>query len=233
MTHSDDRVASEMGRALLAIYRAGLQVKVWPDALRGRAGARIVTVASARRRHASRPAVGERHRGLSARRHLRRRAAAQRALAAPWWCGWSSGSTEKRPSSLRSMSSSTRWRIDPGHQHRELELHDDLLRVHPVGAGDAHLRDPAGSLRLVLAVVERELLGEVRHHLVYALEDLAVSAALELPTDLHVASSLARPRVSRRASGRQCPPPRIPSGAACRRRSGRRRGRRRGRSRRA
>jgi len=50
MTHSDDRVASEMGRALLAIYRAGLQVKVWPDALRGRAGARIVTVASARRR---------------------------------------------------------------------------------------------------------------------------------------------------------------------------------------
>jgi len=55
MTHSDDRVASEMGRALLAIYRAGLQVKVWPDALRGRAGARIVTVASARRRPAGGP----------------------------------------------------------------------------------------------------------------------------------------------------------------------------------
>jgi len=55
MTHSDDRVASEMGRALLAIYRAGLQVKVWPDALRGRASARIVTVASARRRRVGSP----------------------------------------------------------------------------------------------------------------------------------------------------------------------------------
>jgi hypothetical protein len=50
MTSSDDRVAAEMGRALLAIYRAGLQVRVWPDALSGRAGARIVAVASARRR---------------------------------------------------------------------------------------------------------------------------------------------------------------------------------------
>jgi hypothetical protein len=51
MTHSDERVASEMGRALMAIYRAGLQVRVWPDALRGRAGARIV----ARRRRAGSP----------------------------------------------------------------------------------------------------------------------------------------------------------------------------------
>ena len=50
MTSSDDRVAAEMGRALLAIYRAGLEVKVWPDVLSGRAGARIVAVASARRR---------------------------------------------------------------------------------------------------------------------------------------------------------------------------------------
>jgi hypothetical protein len=55
MTHSDDRVASEMGRALLAIYRAGLEVKVWPDALRGRASVRIVALASARRRAAGGP----------------------------------------------------------------------------------------------------------------------------------------------------------------------------------
>jgi hypothetical protein len=55
MTHSDDRVAAEMGRALLAIYRAGLQVKVWPDALRGRAEARIVTLPSARRRRVGGP----------------------------------------------------------------------------------------------------------------------------------------------------------------------------------
>ena len=39
MTFSDERVASEMGRALMAIYRAGLQVRVWPDALHGRAAA--------------------------------------------------------------------------------------------------------------------------------------------------------------------------------------------------
>jgi hypothetical protein len=55
MTHSDERVASEMGRALMAIYRAGLQVKVWPDALHGRAGARIVTGPTARRRPAGAP----------------------------------------------------------------------------------------------------------------------------------------------------------------------------------
>ena len=53
MTHSDERVASEMGRALMAIYRAGLQVRVWPDALHGRAGARIVTGPTARRRAGS------------------------------------------------------------------------------------------------------------------------------------------------------------------------------------
>jgi len=33
MTTSDERVAAEMGRALMALYRAGMQVRVWPDAL--------------------------------------------------------------------------------------------------------------------------------------------------------------------------------------------------------
>jgi hypothetical protein len=44
-----------MGRALMAIYRAGLQVRVWPDALHGRAGARIVSGPGARRRRAGSP----------------------------------------------------------------------------------------------------------------------------------------------------------------------------------
>jgi len=61
MTHSDDRVASEMGRALLAIYRAGLEVKVWPDALRGRASVRLVALASARRRKACGPRSARGH----------------------------------------------------------------------------------------------------------------------------------------------------------------------------
>jgi hypothetical protein len=55
MTLSDERVAAEMGRALLAIYRAGMQVRVWPDALSGRAGARIFAGPSARRRRAEAP----------------------------------------------------------------------------------------------------------------------------------------------------------------------------------
>ncbi|MEI7704366.1 MAG: hypothetical protein WCK73_07185 [Deltaproteobacteria bacterium] len=57
MTHSDERVASEMGRALMAIYRAGLRVQLWPDPLRGKAGARIASGAGARarRRRASAP----------------------------------------------------------------------------------------------------------------------------------------------------------------------------------
>jgi hypothetical protein len=57
MTHSDDRVASEMGRALMAIYRAGLRVQLWPDALHGKAGARIVSGSGARdrRRRAGTP----------------------------------------------------------------------------------------------------------------------------------------------------------------------------------
>ena len=55
MTHSDERVASEMGRALMAIYRAGLRVQLWPDPLHGKAGARIVPGAAARRRRAGGP----------------------------------------------------------------------------------------------------------------------------------------------------------------------------------
>lgn len=50
MTYADERVAAEMGRVLLALYRAGMQVRVWPDALNGRAGARIVAGPSAKRR---------------------------------------------------------------------------------------------------------------------------------------------------------------------------------------
>jgi hypothetical protein len=59
MTYTEERVATEMGRALLAIYRAGMQVRLWPDALKGRAGARIVAGPSAkRRRSAARSASG-------------------------------------------------------------------------------------------------------------------------------------------------------------------------------
>ncbi len=43
MTYAEERVAAEMGRALLAIYRAGWQVRLWPDALRGRAAARLMS----------------------------------------------------------------------------------------------------------------------------------------------------------------------------------------------
>ncbi len=50
MTFADERVAAEMGRVMLALYRAGMQVRVWPDAMKGRAGARIVAGPSARRR---------------------------------------------------------------------------------------------------------------------------------------------------------------------------------------
>jgi hypothetical protein len=49
MTYADERVAAETGRVLLALYRAGMQVRVWPDALRGRAAARIVAGPGARR----------------------------------------------------------------------------------------------------------------------------------------------------------------------------------------
>jgi hypothetical protein len=50
MTYTDERVAAEIGRVLLALYRAGMQVRVWPDPLNGRAGARIVAGPSAKRR---------------------------------------------------------------------------------------------------------------------------------------------------------------------------------------
>ncbi len=42
MTYAEERVAAETGRVLLALYRAGMQVRVWPDHLHGRASARIV-----------------------------------------------------------------------------------------------------------------------------------------------------------------------------------------------
>ncbi len=53
MTYTDDRVAAEMGRVLLALYRAGMQVRVWPDAMSGRAGVRIVAGPSAKKRAAA------------------------------------------------------------------------------------------------------------------------------------------------------------------------------------
>ncbi len=53
MTYTEERVAAEMGRVLLALYRAGMQVRLWPDAMRGRAGARIVAGPSAKRRRAA------------------------------------------------------------------------------------------------------------------------------------------------------------------------------------
>jgi hypothetical protein len=53
MTYAEERVAAETGRVLLALYRAGLAVRVSPDALRGRASARIVAGPGARRRSAT------------------------------------------------------------------------------------------------------------------------------------------------------------------------------------
>jgi hypothetical protein len=50
MTYTEERVAAEMGRVLLALYRAGMQIRVWPDAMSGRASARIVAGPSAKRR---------------------------------------------------------------------------------------------------------------------------------------------------------------------------------------
>ncbi|HEY7726073.1 MAG TPA: hypothetical protein VH880_12110 [Anaeromyxobacteraceae bacterium] len=48
-------MAAETGRALLALHRAGMQVRLWPEALSGRAGARIVAGPAARRRRAGGP----------------------------------------------------------------------------------------------------------------------------------------------------------------------------------
>jgi hypothetical protein len=56
MTYTDERVAAEMGRVLLAIYRAGHQIRVWPDPARGVAGARIMTSPSSRSRRSGVPA---------------------------------------------------------------------------------------------------------------------------------------------------------------------------------
>jgi hypothetical protein len=61
MTYSDERVAAEMGRVLLAIFRAGLQIRLWPDTARGQAGARIATGPDGRRRSGRPPrsAIGQ------------------------------------------------------------------------------------------------------------------------------------------------------------------------------
>lgn len=50
MTYTEERVAAEMGKVLLALYRAGIEVRLAPDTMRGRANARIVARPSARRR---------------------------------------------------------------------------------------------------------------------------------------------------------------------------------------
>jgi hypothetical protein len=50
MSYAEERVAAEMGRAVMALYRAGMQVRLVPDAMHGRAEARIVPGPSAKRR---------------------------------------------------------------------------------------------------------------------------------------------------------------------------------------
>jgi hypothetical protein len=50
MSYADERVAAETGRAVMALYRAGMQVRLVPDAMHGRAEARIVPGPSAKRR---------------------------------------------------------------------------------------------------------------------------------------------------------------------------------------
>lgn len=50
MTYTDERIAAEIGRVLLALYRAGMHVRLSQDALRGRASARIVPGPAAKRR---------------------------------------------------------------------------------------------------------------------------------------------------------------------------------------
>jgi hypothetical protein len=59
MTYTEERVAAEMGRVMLALFRAGMQVRLSPDLLRGRASARIVAGPAAKRRaQAPRSATG-------------------------------------------------------------------------------------------------------------------------------------------------------------------------------
>jgi hypothetical protein len=50
MTYTEERVAAETGRVLLALYRAGLEIHVTPDGLSGQASARIVAGPRSRRR---------------------------------------------------------------------------------------------------------------------------------------------------------------------------------------
>jgi hypothetical protein len=58
MTYTEERVAAEMGRVLLALYRAGMQVRVRPDALKNRASVYILAGPSARRPASARSATG-------------------------------------------------------------------------------------------------------------------------------------------------------------------------------
>ncbi len=58
MTYTEERVAAEMGRVLLALYRAGMQVRLWPDGMTGRASARIVAGPGAKRRAGPRSSSG-------------------------------------------------------------------------------------------------------------------------------------------------------------------------------
>jgi hypothetical protein len=53
MTYTEERVAAETGRMLLALYRAGMELRVSPDALNNRASARIVPGPSAKKRAAA------------------------------------------------------------------------------------------------------------------------------------------------------------------------------------
>ena len=53
MTYTEERVATETGRVLLALYRAGLEIHVTPDGMSGQASARIVAGPQAKRRHAT------------------------------------------------------------------------------------------------------------------------------------------------------------------------------------
>ena len=59
MSYADERVAAETGRAVMALYRAGMQVRLVPDALHGRAEARIVPGPTAKRRRVPRSAIGK------------------------------------------------------------------------------------------------------------------------------------------------------------------------------
>lgn len=50
MTYTEEKVAAETGRVLLALYRAGMELHLSPDAINNRASARIVPGPSAKRR---------------------------------------------------------------------------------------------------------------------------------------------------------------------------------------